>query len=152
MLKVERMTSDRVIRCDPRSASCDWRSDNVKLRNPLKLVQSARLYVSSISSLSCSLSVVTVRQENLTRCITSTTNKVLNSSAKRRAPHQNLPRAILHYRLHLSTDPCHPEITIPMDRCSDGLLAMMANNRPQTRTEQSQRMSFIARHPTMTTN
>jgi hypothetical protein len=77
----------------------------------------------------------------------SITNKVSNSSAKRRAPHQidpPVPPSPLHHFLAPSD--------IDPDRSPfEGLL--MANKRRRTRkkrTKQSRRKSFITRHPAMT--
>ena len=67
----------------------------------------------------------------------SITNKVTNSSAKRRAPHQTFPP----YSSTTFTSPPFPsEISIQIDHRSEGLL--MAKNRRRTRkkrTEQSRR-------------
>jgi hypothetical protein len=81
----------------------------------------------------------------------SITNKVSvsNISANRRAPLQISPP----YSSTAFASPSRPWISIPIDRRSEGLL--VAENRRQTfrkRTEASRRMSFVARHPAMTTD
>ena len=76
----------------------------------------------------------------------SITNKVTNSSAKRRPSHQIFP---LYSSTVLTSPPFPgPGISISIDDRSESL--RMANNRRQTRkgTEQSQRMAFF--HPAMT--
>ncbi len=82
----------------------------------------------------------------------SITNKVSNSSAKRRAPHQISPQFYSSTAFASPPFPSRPGMSTPIDPRSKGLLA---NNLRQTlgkRTEQSQRVLFIVRHPAMTTD
>ena len=109
------------------------------------------------SLISCSQ--LHIENNSLTRCANPIANKVANSSAKGlsfpliRSPHH------LQYRLHqpFTTPPfpAHPEISMPVDRRSEGLLRT-SEGRPwalKLRTKRSRRMSLIARHPaTMTTD
>ena len=81
------------------------------------------------------------------------TNKVTNSSAERLPHHPT----ILQYRLLQPFTsppfPSHPEISMPIDRRSEcSLMASECHQARVERTERSQRVSFIARHPAMTTD
>jgi hypothetical protein len=83
---------------------------------------------------------------------TSITNKAPNSSARRRAHHQISPPC--SSTVFASPPfPSHPGTSISMDRRSEG--PQMTKNPCRTQMKQpnhSQRMSFLARHPAMTTD
>ena len=101
--------------------------------------------VPSTESSSIGLSQLYVKKNSHSASIT---NKVSYSQLKyvllirSRAPHHTpVPPSPPHHLLEA------PWVSIPIDRCSEGLL--MAKNRRGKQTEQSRGVSFITQHPEM---